>query len=113
MVRKLGVLSGAALILTGASAPADRADVSGDCRLARIGADGKTARKASSSSTGASSSARASSSGSHSSSVSSSSSSSSSRSGGKSRSVATSTVNGRTITTVHDENGCTVTVDER
>jgi hypothetical protein len=104
----------AAGLLMGAGAPADRIRIPDDCAVVRVSEDGRETRNmAKTSGDKASARSASSSSSSSSSSVSTSSSSRSSGNGTARATASTTDANGRTITTTHDEHGCTVTIDER
>ena len=114
MFRPVPTLLGLAVASAAASGPAQEVSVSGeDCEVIRILEDGREVRstaKAKEAGGTASASAR-SGGGSSRSSVSV---SSSSQGGGSARGTSSATdAEGRTVTTTHDENGCTIVIDER
>ncbi len=114
MSKSTYVLGAAVGLLIGAAAPSDRISIPDDCAVVRIGEDGRETRSMGKSSGSKSWARSASSSSASSNSSVSVSSSSRSSGGGTTRATSSATdANGRTITTTHDENGCTVTIDER
>ena len=115
MFRPVPTLLGLAVASAAASGPAQEVSVSGeDCEVIRILEDGREVRSAVKATASDGSAASASARSGTGPSRSSASVSSSSRGGVSARAVSSATDSkGRTVTTTHDENGCTIVIDER